>query len=188
MTPTKEITPEARSLFIALATASIIWEYADEVVTYCANNKMSDVAKLSRRVRELKREYNSIVSSAMDVRQKFIADWAGKDFRDAFAYDLLVLYCTLTNELSRKYAGEDIAHLEMRGKALCAIVIRRALQKMPDPVFLPTLSELDQRLNEYVAPYKLDLTANVDTVQKILTKRLAIIPDLECNEDLITYD
>lgn len=181
---TEKQVEEARHIFMALATANVIWNYADEVVTYCANNKMSDVAKLSRRVRELKRDYDAIISSSIDIRQKFIANWAGGDFAQSFSYELLVLYCTLTNELSRKYAGEDISHLEMRGKALCAIVLRRALHTLPNSVHLPKLYELDKLLMEYVSPYELNLSANVDTIQKILAKKIASMPDKECDLDI----
>lgn len=182
---TQQQINDARHIFIAMATANVIWDYADEVVNYCAANKLNDTRKMSQQVRALKREYDAIISSRLDVRQKFIADWAGKDFRESFSYDLLVLYCTVGNELSRKYAGVDIDHFEMRAKALCAIVIRRALHAMPDSIHLPKLYELDKLLTSYVAPYELDVTANVATTQKILTKRLASLPERECDLDII---
>lgn len=184
MTKNEKEIYNARRIFCALASAKVIWDYTDEVLKYCAERKLDKYAKAGQKVRQLKREYDAVIASGMDVRHKFIADWAGKDFAQSFSYELLVLYCTLTNELSRKYAGEDIEHIEMRGKALCAITIRRALHTLPDSIYLPKLFELDKLLTEYVSPYELDITANVNTIQKILAKKIASMPDMECDLDI----
>lgn len=174
----------ARRIFTALAAAKVIWDYTEEVLAYCATHKLRDTRKLCQQVRQLKRDYDAVISSNLDVRHKFIADWAGNDFRESFSYDLLVLYCTLTNELAKKYAGVDVPHLEMRGKALCAIVVRRALHTLPDSLHLPKLYDLDKLLTSYVAPFELDVTANVATIQKILAKKIAAMPDKECDLDI----
>ena len=68
----------------------------------------------------------------------------------------------------------------MRVNALGSIMLLRALRSMPDMARLPKLRDLDEIMDAYVAPYELDLTRNVEVCQKVLAKRLAEVPDMEC--------
>ena len=180
MTQGERDAHNARRIFIPLATASIIWGYVDEVLSYCAAHKLRDVAKLSREVKQLRQDYDAFLAHHLDKVHRDLADAAAADFRELFAYDLLVMYCTLSNELSRKYAGVNIPHDEMRVRALCGVVLRRALFALPEMVDLPGLHKLDKLLTAYVAPFEMDLTGQVETLKKILAKRLAAVPDMEC--------
>lgn len=90
------------------------------------------------------------------------------------------MFCTIANELNHKYVGQDILYQEMRVNALGSIMLLRALRSMPDMARLPKLRDLDEIMDAYVAPYELDLTRNVEVCQKVLAKRLAEVPDMEC--------
>jgi hypothetical protein len=59
-------------------------------------------------------------------------------------------------------------------------MLLRALRSMPGMARLPKLKDLDEIMDAYVAPYELDLTRNVEICQKVLAKRLAEVPDMEC--------
>lgn len=181
---TEKNLKHASRVLIALSTARIMWSYVDEMIDYCALQKLSSTHKLCQSIRTLKREYEASLASHLDARHMYVANHAGDSFAQSFSYDLLVLYCTLTNDLCRKYAGEEIPHLEAKGKALCAITLRRALHTLPDSVHLPKLYELDKLLTEFVAPYELDLTTNIELAQTILARKLASIPEMKCDLEL----
>lgn len=170
----------ARRILVPLIAASILWQYADEVVSYCAARRLSHTAKLSRQVRQLRRDYDDYMRQHLDQFHRDVVNAAGEDFKNTFGTDLLIMFCTISNELNRKYVGVEIQDLDMRVKALCAITLRRALHTMPEMVHLPKIYELDQLLSAYVSPFELDLSDNVATMQKILAKRLSAVPDMQC--------
>jgi len=90
------------------------------------------------------------------------------------------MFCTISNELNYKYVGQPITYQDMRVNALGSIMLLRALRSMPGMARLPKLKDLDEIMDAYVAPYELDLTRNVEICQKVLAKRLAEVPDMEC--------
>lgn len=91
------------------------------------------------------------------------------------------MFCTIANELNRKYAGEGVSYEEMRVNALGSIMLLRALRTIPGIARLPKMRNLDEIMEAYVAPYELDISRNVEVCQKVLAKRLAGIGDLEVN-------
>jgi len=90
------------------------------------------------------------------------------------------MFCTISHELNYKYFGQPITYQDMRVNALGSIMLLRALRSMPGMARLPKLKDLDEIMDAYVAPYELDLTRNVEICQKVLAKRLAEVPDMEC--------
>ena len=171
---------QLRTIFIPLTAAEIIWDYVDKVLRYCADHKVSDTVKLSRAVKALRASYDEFLAKHLDRRHRELVRAACDDFKQKFSYDLTVMFCTIANELNHKYVGEDISYEEMRVNALGSIMLLRALRSIPGMARLPKLKDLDEIMDAYVAPYELDLTRNVEICQKVLAKRLAEVPDMEC--------
>lgn len=176
----KEEKAQLRQIFIPLTAAEIIWDYVDKVLRYCADHKISETVKLSRAVKALRASYDAELDRHLDRRHRYLVRAACDDFKQNFSYDLTVMFCTIANELNHKYVGQDIVYQEMRVNALGSIMLLRALRSMPDMARLPKLRDLDEIMDAYVAPYELDLTRNVEVCQKVLAKRLAEVPDMEC--------
>lgn len=173
MKATEEEKAQLRTIFIPLTAAEIIWDYVDKVLRYCADNRISQTIKLSRAVKTMHAAYEDEISRSLDR--------ACDEFKQRFSYDLTVMFCTIANELNHKYVGHGVSHEEMRVNALGSIMLLRALRTVPGVVSLPRLKHLDEIMDAYVAPYELDLSANVDNCQKILARRLAEVPEIEVN-------
>ena len=181
MKATEEEKAQLRTIFIPLTAAEIIWDYVDKVLRYCADNRISQTIKLSRAVKSLRSAYNDDIGRSLDRAHQEVVRKACDEFKRRFSYDLTVMFCTIANELNHKYVGQGVIHEEMRVNALGSIMLLRALRSVPGVVSLPKLKSLDEIMDAYVAPYELDLTANVDNCQKILARRLAEVPEIEVN-------
>lgn len=173
---------QLKAVFISLTAAEIVWGYVDQVLRYCADNRLSGTIKTSREVKRLRSYYDEYTARNMAPQGKRIVRAACKDFGDNFGYDLLVMYHSIANELYRKYAGQDVSHAEMRTNALCSIMLLQALRAIPGMARLPYQRELCELMRNYVKPYELDLTQNVERCQTILARRLAQVPNMECTE------
>lgn len=171
---------ELRKIFIPLTAAEIIWDYVDRVLRYCADHRISETMKLSRAVKKLHESYDDFIRRNLDWQHRELVRAACEDFKQAFSYDLTVMFCTISNELNYKYVGQHITYQDMRVNALGSIMLLRALRSMPGMARLPKLKDLDEIMDAYVAPYELDLTRNVEICQKVLAKRLAEVPYMEC--------
>lgn len=181
MKATEEEKAQLRTIFIPLTAAEIIWDYVDKVLRYCADNRISQTIKLSRAVKTMHAAYEDDISRSLDRAHRQVVRKACDEFKQRFSYDLTVMFCTIANELNHKYVGHGVSHEEMRVNALGSIMLLRALRTVPGVVSLPRLKHLDEIMDAYVAPYELDLSANVDNCQKILARRLAEVPEIEVN-------
>lgn len=150
----------ARSVFISLTAAEVIWGYVDSTL------------KLCRAIKAMRVTYNNFVEKSLDRQHRENVREAAKAFQLHNAYNLTVMRCTIANALNSKYRGEAISLSELRVNALCSIVMLRALRIIPGVVSLPQVKDLDEIMEAFVAPYELDLTQNVELCQKILARRL----------------
>lgn len=151
----------ARSVFISLTAAEVIWGYVDSTLKICADNRISVTLKLCRAIKAMRVTYNNFVEKSLDRQHRENVREAAKAFQLNNAYNLTVMRCTIANALNSKYRGEAISLSELR-----------ALRIIPGVVSLPQVKDLDEIMEAFVAPYELDLTQNVELCQKILARRL----------------
>lgn len=151
----------ARSVFISLTAAEVIWGYVDSTLKICADNRISVTLKLCRAIKAMRVTYNNFVEKSLDHQHRENVREAAKAFQLNNAYNLTVMRCTIANALNSKYRGEAISLSELR-----------ALRIIPGVVSLPQVKDLDEIMEAFVAPYELDLTQNVELCQKILARRL----------------
>ena len=174
---------QLKAIFVSLTAAELVWDYVDKVLRYCVDHRVSNTIKTSREVKRLRSYYDEYTARNMAPQGKRIVRAACKDFGENFGYDLLVMYHSLANELYRKYAGQEVSHAEMRTNALVCIMLLQALRSIPGMARLPYQLELCDRLREYVKPYELDISLNVERCQTILARRLQEVPSMECSEN-----
>ena len=158
----------ARSVFISLTAAEVIWGYVDSTLKICADNRISVTLKLCRAIKAMRVTYNNFVEKSLDRQHRENVREAAKAFQLNNAYNLTVMRCTIANALNSKYRGEAISLSELR-----------ALRIIPGVVSLPQVKDLDEIMEAFVAPYELDLTQNVELCQKILARRLMEIEATE---------
>lgn len=82
-----------RFAYIPFVIASLAWDYADTVVSLASNMKISETKKLSRTVRELKREYDRVRAPYIDSSHQKSEEENMYVFEDAVS-DLSSLYLT----------------------------------------------------------------------------------------------
>lgn len=169
-----------RRIFTALAAAELIWDYADRILRYCAAAKISELAKVSREVKAVRAHYDSNLTHNFCARSREVLAMACQQFKQEYRRDLTIMFCTVSNEMGRKYAGQHIPHKDMRVYASCCITLIHALRAIPNMPCIPELDELGRIMVRYVTPYELDITRNVDLCRTILAQRLAEAPDMEC--------
>lgn len=148
----------ARSVFISLTAAEVIWGYVDSTLKICADNRISVTLKLCRAIKAMRVTYNNFVEKSLDRQHRENVRETAKAFQQQNAYNLTVMRCTIANALNSKYRGEAIS--------------LSALRIVPGVVSLPQVKDLDEIMEAFVAPYELDLTQNVELCQKILARRL----------------
>ena len=148
----------ARSVFISLTAAEVIWGYVDSTLKICADNRISVTLKLCRAIKAMRVTYNNFVEKSLDRQHRENVRETAKAFQQQNAYNLTVMRCTIANALNSKYRGEAIS--------------LSALRLVPGVVSLPQVKDLDEIMEAFVAPYELDLTQNVELCQKILARRL----------------
>lgn len=163
-----------RFIFIPLTAGELIWEYIGNVKQFCADNKVEATKGLSRALTALRKAYQDECGKHLDRRHMEEVNSACSKFKEEFSYQLIVLQCSIANELNYKYAKQGgVSHEPVRVNALCAIMILRALKSIPEMVITEKLLCLDEILEAYVAPYELDMSNNIKACQSILSRCLA---------------
>lgn len=163
---------QLRQIFIPLVAAEIIWDYVDKAHTYCAQNRVSETVKLTRAIKAMHQSYNEYVAKSLDRQHRDNVRAAADRFTAENAYHLTVMYCTLSNEMHKAHIGEEIKHEELRVISLCSMALLRALRIVPGVIALPKLKDLDEIMEAYVSPFEIDLTQNVEILQKVLARKL----------------
>lgn len=175
---------QVRRIFIPLTAGELIWGYVERVRQYCADHRIEATKGLSRALKALHEAYDYEVRQHLDRRHLEVVELACNRFKEEFSYELLVLQCSIANELNHKYVTHGgVSDEDVRVFSLCALMVLRALQDIPDMVVPQKLAALDDEILEaYIAPYELDLSQNIKTCKIILTRCLSKIDLLEVEQ------
>ena len=60
----------ARSVFISLTAAEVIWGYVDSTLKICADNRISVTLKLCRAIKAMRVTYNNFVEKSLDRQHR----------------------------------------------------------------------------------------------------------------------
>ncbi len=71
----------ARSVFISLTAAEVIWGYVDSTLKICADNRISVTLKLCRAIKAMRVTYNNFVEKSLDRQHRENVREAAKAFQ-----------------------------------------------------------------------------------------------------------
>lgn len=109
--------------FIPLVLNEIAWEFARRAMALGARDKVQDLKKLSRVLKQLRQHYEKVVcqdllpSDLQNIRRQSL------EFMQEHAYHFQIMYYTLYNVLSRQ--NGRLPFEELRITALCAMLVIR---------------------------------------------------------------
>lgn len=109
--------------FIPLVLNEIAWEFARRTMALGARDKVQDLKKLSRVLKQLQQHYEKVVcqdllpSDLQNIRRQSL------EFMQEHAYHFQIMYYTLYNVLSRQ--NGRLPFEELRITALCAMLVIR---------------------------------------------------------------
>lgn len=92
--------------FIPQMMTALVLEQVEELIKYCADNRLSEYKKHMREMKKAIAEYK------YDLQKSYGKAWISYTtyldrFRNVVAIDLFKAYCTFTNEAAKQYVGKE---------------------------------------------------------------------------------
>lgn len=173
--------------FVPLIIGEVAWHYAEKVLRYCAEKRISEVKKLSRTVRDLRERYLYELGKDLDTKHRLHTFQQAEDFINECRMDFQILYFSTNNELNHQCA--QLPHDEMRTYAYLAMLfckevrehearmtelIRRKLGSAREG-HIPCFEQLHTCMEAYLGNMTVQKTATIQTAMKIFQKNLSKI-------------
>ena len=127
----------------------LMWNYADKVLDYCSQNKLSEFKKASRALRELRKQVYDHLDEHLERERVTRFENFIKDFKREYAYDFRILQLSMENELFKQNKG--ITHSEMRTYAYIGIMMCYTLYRYE----LRSMKLIDEKASGYCSSYHL---------------------------------
>jgi hypothetical protein len=180
-----------RYTFAPLIITEAIWFYTQQSAQYCKDNKLSEFSKISRRLSEMRKEYDNVLDKSLGSKNVQELKDRADEWLDSCAGDLQILYFECTNQVLKH--NPDMSHPYMRAYAWVALVFADFLSKhleKCDKVIGEKLNKqmrttLDENTIEVVriaSMYAGHTFADIRTFRntlKIIEKRLSLIRYME---------
>lgn len=113
--------------FVPLIISKVAWVYAEKVMAYCAEHRLSEYKKLGRVVKMLRQEYIDTLCKDLDRSHVRHIETQTEQFMDEINHHLTILWLQ-ANTYIKNAAGYDIAYDTMRTDAMVAILMVRSLK------------------------------------------------------------
>ena len=113
--------------FVPLIISYIAWAYADKVIAYCADHKISDTKKLSRVIKEVKQKYKYDLEKDLDHRHMKALDNETERFMGELSSEFAILWFSVNNEIKRVYPS--LLYDEMRTDAMISMMMIKFLRQ-----------------------------------------------------------
>lgn len=113
--------------FVPLIISKVAWVYAEKVLAYCAEHRISEYKKLGRVVKMLRQEYIDTLCKDLDRRHVRHIETQTEQFMDEINHHLTILWLQ-ANTYIKNAAGYDMTHDTMRTDAMVAILMVRYLK------------------------------------------------------------
>lgn len=112
---------------VPLIISKVAWVYAEKVLAYCAEYRLSEYKKHGRVVKMLRQEYIDTLCKDLDRRHVRHIETQTEQFMDEINHHLTILWLQ-ANTYIKNTAGYDMAHDTMRTDAMVAILMVRYLK------------------------------------------------------------
>ena len=113
--------------FVPLIISKVAWVYAEKVLAYCAEHRLSEYKKHGRVVKMLRQEYIDSLCKDLDRRHVRHIETQTEQFMDEINHHLTILWLQ-ANTYIKNTTGYDMAHDTMRTDAMVAILMVRYLK------------------------------------------------------------
>lgn len=97
------------------------WSYADRVMKYCADHRISEVKKLGRAVKELRKAYDYELAKDLDIHHRKQIQEIGDIFMEETAFHFTTLEFSIRNELLKTNSQDR--YIDMHVNAIAAMFI-----------------------------------------------------------------
>lgn len=173
--------------FVPLIIAQVAWFYADKVLRYCADKRISEVKKLSRAVKGLREWYIQELRKDLDAKHLNHFLTQADDFIKECAWDFQTLYFSTLNELNRQFP--QIPHDEMRTNAYIAMMFCKEVRRHEDRMMalirtklghareghIPCIDQLHTCMDAYLGDIKIQESRDTEIAMRIFRKNLSKI-------------
>lgn len=173
--------------FTPLIITEIAWIYAFKVTKYAADHRIPETIKLSRTVKMLRQKYIDECRKDLDYKHLQNLFDESERFLQTMAKDFLILWFSVNNDLKKEWS--HLEFLDMRTDAYISIVMCEFLkehnrrmdkiieQKMGQsrPYKNPITEALEECMEAYVSPAKIDFSNHVRTSMGILRNNIGKI-------------
>lgn len=162
--------------FVPLIISHLAWIYAQRVLDYCGKNKISEVKKLTRSVREMRQRYVDELAKDLDINHITRIENQTEQFFKECANDFTVLWWGCNSQI--KKVAPDMTHETMRTDVYCCMMMIKLLKRH------------NQKINKVIAD-KLGKSHSIDNQHMVGLSILmdAYFPDgfkVEVNNEINT--
>lgn len=172
--------------FVPLVISEIAWMYAEDVLNYCARNKIQEVKKLTRAIKELRSNYIDTLKLDLDFDHIKNIEMKTKEFMEEYVSDFTILWYQCNQAIKTQLPG--MAYEDMRTHAYCGIMIidflhehNKRMDKLIEEkmgrctpsIEQPQMKSLKVLLDAYFPDgFKAKKTENIELCKKILAAKV----------------
>lgn len=175
-------------VFFPMVLSELSWHFASRVVDIAVERRISSIKRISRRVRELRREYES--NCRKDLKEatfEHMVDSTYK-FMDKFTKDFTLLYYTSCNEL--QHQRNDVMDIDMRSYAYMSLVMIDTLRlhnantdvmiskrlggesRLMASILPKSIRDLESCMLECISPLRYVRSIHVNNTKKIIINNI----------------
>lgn len=174
--------------FVPLVIEHIAWMYADNVMKQCADLHISETKKLTRVVKKIREEYNSLLKKDLDVLHIRRIQVQTEEFCKLHQNDFTILWYCVKNQYRKQFPDDPYA--EMRTDAYISILmckfiaehnkrmdalIATKIQKKTKSIQNPLILKLQACMDAYCGNDVIDKNEHIEAALRILQKNVAAI-------------
>lgn len=174
--------------FVPLVIEHIAWMYADKVMKQCADLHISETKKLTRIVKQIREEYNSLLKKDLDVLHIRRIQVQTEEFCKLHQNDFTILWYCVKNQYRKQFPDDPYA--EMRTDAYISILmckfiaehnkrmdalIATKIQKKTKSIQNPLILKLQACMDAYCGNDVIDKNEHIEAALRILQKNVAAI-------------
>lgn len=171
--------------FVPLVISRIAWWYAEKVMKYCADNRISEVKKLGRTIKEIRTRYIDELKKDLDIAHINNVERQTLTFIEEYKRDFTILWFQVNGAIKREHP--EMPYQEMRTDAWCGVLMVRFLKshnrKMDDVIAAkmgqstsmtnPNMVKLETLLDAYLPDgFNIQNTEQIDLCLRVLANRV----------------
>lgn len=171
--------------FVPLVISRIAWWYAERVMKFCADNRIQEVKKLGRTIKEIRTRYIDELKKDLDIAHINNVERQSLAFIEEYKRDFTILWFQVNGAIKREHP--EMPYNEMRTDAWCGVLMVRFLKshnKRMDGVIAakmgqstsitnPNMLKLETLLDAYLpAGFKIQDTKQIDLCLRVLENKV----------------